>query len=283
MVKYGRQQVLSDIRQRASEEMTLQSFVERVDYSRDVVIDRFQTWTNAKVEAGIDVNAIECPNCGVSSEYVSNHWNKCGEPELSEKQKSLLTGALMSDGTVDENGSMTIYSSNRDFLGWLSRELSFMAYEPYLNDKGQDRHERNIKSGFDTDRDAEYRDVYALSVPSHSFTKSMREWYSSGDKKIPEDVSLDVNTLKVWYCGDGGLHWSGDRAYAEIRPISQEIDTIERILDGLCQISYSVQSDGTVCFYSDTDKFLEYISPAPGGMEYKWCNDDREYYDRLKP
>lgn len=275
-------EVISDIQKFASSETTISEFCNSVSYSRGVVVYRFDSWVNAKKEAGIDVRCVKCPNCSNYYSYISNHWNTCGEPGLSEYQKSLLIGMLLSDGTVNKSGGFTSYSSNKQFLEWLSNELGFMAYPVVFNDSGDDRHERNIKSGFDSNRDAEYKDMYAVSTPVHTFTENLRSWYDGGNKSIPEDLPANTDIIKLWYCGDGGIHWNGNNAYAEIRAIGFDNENVNNIIEKL-GFDYNIQKDGTVCFYGDTEKFLQKIGPAPKGMEYKWEIYDRDRYDLLKP
>lgn len=282
MVKYTEKRVISDVRSEYYDGMTFTEFIETVEYSSTVIMDRFGSWAQLKYESGLDEDSIVCPNCDTRYNYISNHWNKCGEPELSEYKKSLLKGMLLSDGTVNSSGGFTAYSSNREFIEWFSGELEFMAYPSILNDSGDDRHKRNMKSGFDTRKNVEYKDVYAVSIPKHSFTEQLRKWYKSGEKKIPDDLSADKTLVKMWYCCDGGLHWSGNNAYTEIRPLSFDNDAVKDILDQL-SFNYSIQSDGTTCFYGDTENFLEYLGTAPSGMEYKWETKSRERYKRLKP
>lgn len=281
MVK--KEKILEDIKKIADEETTHSLFVEKTDYTKYYVMKYFDTWTNAKVEAGIDVKSIKCPNCGVHCKYISNHWNKCGEPELSKYQKSILAGLIMSDATVDKSGAMTVYSSNLDFLQWLSSELSFMAYDPHINDTGDERHKRNIKSGFDVDRDANYKDIYCFSVPIHSFTKSLRDWYRSGSKKFP-NININKNIVKIWYCGDGGLNWSGEKyAYPEIRAINEgnRDNFLEKLFDDT--IFSPSSTNGSIRIYSNADKFLDWLGDPPSGMEYKWENKNRNKYRELKP
>lgn len=282
MVKYTESRLIRDVESEYYDNMSLTDFIESVDYSSTVVVDRFGSWAELKYRAGLDDHSIECPNCDTHYSQISNHWNRCGESELSDKQKNILRGMLLSDGTVNERGAFTSYSTNKKFIQWLSDELNFMAYPPVLNDGGDDRHERNIKSEFDVERDANYKDMYAFSSPVHSFTEDLRDWYDSGKKQIPEDFSINKIEAKLWYCGDGGIHWSGDNAYAEIRPLSFNNNSIEAVLDQL-SFDYNIQSDGTVCFYGDSRDFLKWIGPAPKGMEYKWEIYDRSRYERLKP
>lgn len=274
--------ILTDISNEVSNETSIRDFCNDKEYSVNQVLYRFNTWTNAKNCAGIDTKSITCPNCGSESEQISNHWNSCGEPELSNRQKSFLIGMILSDGTVNSKGAFTSYSSNKEFLQWFSNELDFMCYPIRLNDSGDDRHKRNIKSGFDVNRSANYKDMYFTSSPVHTFTKSLREWYKDGNKHVPKDLELNKDIVRMWYCGDGGLNWSSkNKCYAEIRPLSFDNSKIDSLFHKL-QFDYSVQSDGTICFYSDTNKFLDWIKPIPDGMEYKWENSNRKRYNDIK-
>lgn len=278
-----RNKILSDLHRNYEENMTIREFCElRDEYTVGKIIYRFDSWTNAKVEAGV-VDSNKCPNCDKYFDRLSSHWNRCGEPELTENQKELITGTVMSDGTVSEDGSVSIYSCNKEFLQWLDKELDFMSYGVLLNDTGEDRHKRNIKSGFDTDRNANYKDVYRLKCPVHSFTERMRDIYTDGEK-ILHNIKLTPKIIKMWYCCDGGLKWSEDKyAYSEIRAISQSEydDEISDMFDGF---NFNVNvSSGNIRLYSDSDKFLSVIGPSAKGMEYKWENKDRNRYNKLKP
>lgn len=277
-----RNKILSDLEKKYSDGMTLSEFCSSADYSEGMVLHRFDSWTNAKVKAGVE-DANSCPNCGKYYDRLSNHWNKCGEPELSQKQKNIITGAVMSDASVTEKGSVSIYNSNKQFLEWVDKKLGFMSYGVYLNDSGENRHKRNMKSGFDVERDAEYKDIYRVGCPTHSFTRGMRELYKENGKEIHE-IELNPEIIKLWYVGDGGLNWSDDKyAYPEIRAISQSMfdDELESMFDKF-DLDVSVSS-GSIRIYSDADKFLSLIGEAPDGMEYKWENKNRDIYNELKP
>jgi len=277
-----RNKILSDISEIFVDGMTLSDFCEEVDYNTHKVMYLFDSWTNAKVKAGVE-EANKCPNCDKYYSRLSVHWNGCGEPELSEEQKSIITGAVMSDATVSVEGSVTMYSSNREFLEWMDEKLSFMSYGITLNDSGEDRHMRNIKAGFDVKREANYKDIYRLSIPSHSFTKGLRKLYKKDGKEL-YTLNLNEDIIKVWYSGDGGLNWSDDKyAYPEIRAISQSKfdDKIDMMFDDFPVNSFV--SNGNIRFYSDADDFLEMIGPSPKGMEYKWENKNRDRYNKLKP
>lgn len=280
MVKYNSKQLIRDVKCSYNDSQTFDDFIKSVEYSSYVVVDRFGSWDELKYQAGCETNSVECPSCNTHYSYISNHWNSCGEPGLSQKQKSLLVGMLLSDGTVNNDGAFTTYSSNKKFIDWFSDELGFMSYPPVLHDLGEERHQRNIESGFDVNRDSDYKDMYAASSPVHSFTKSLRKWYECGEKEIPQDLTIDETALKIWYCGDGGLKWSGDNGYAQIRPLSFSNNSVRSLLDNF-SINYSIQTDGTVCFYSDSQKFLDIIGKPPEGMEYKWKINNRERYNEM--
>lgn len=276
-----RKQIELDIKKEVSTETTIQEFCEDKDYTISQVLYRFNTWTNAKVTVGIDTQALQCEKCGTYAENLSSHWSKCGEPELSEHQKSLLVGMLLSDGTVNKSGGFTAYSSNEEYMEWFSNELEFMAYDPYLNDTGENRKQRNERSGFDTRDNTDYKDVFGVSSPVHSFTKELRNKFYNPNKRVPQDLTLDRTILRIWYCGDGGLNWDyRDRSFAEIRSLSFDKESVERLFEPL-PFDPSISSSGEVRFNSETDAFLDYISPSPKGMEYKWETEDRDVYEKL--
>lgn len=276
-----RKQIESDIKKEVSSDTTITEFCEDKDYTVSQVLYRFDTWTNAKVMAGVDTQALQCDNCGTYAENLSSHWSKCGEPELSQHQKSLLTGMLLSDGTVNGSGAFTAYSSNREYIEWFSDQLGFMGYEPYLNDTGKDRKNRNERAGFDTRDEATYRDMFAMSSPIHLFTQKLRDEFYKASKCIPQNFTLNKTVLRIWYCGDGGLNWNySDRAFAEIRSLSFGEEEVKELFEPL-PLDPSVSSTGEVRFNSQTDEFLDYISPAPKGMEYKWATQNRDIYERL--
>lgn len=280
-MEYTKDAIISDIQKHYTDGDTLREFSNRVKYSTTTIINRFGSWSNAKYKAGINDGVIICPNCAVAFENISRHWDTCGEPQLTEYQKSLLTGILMSDATVTD-GAMTVYNSNLEFLEWLSDELGFMSYSPYLSDLGSERHKRNIKSGFDTDRSANYCDVYTISIPKHSYVEGFNKWYDD-QKRIPE-IDLDSVICKMWYCGDGGLNWDNidTRAYAEIRCVSEsDRDNFIESLFKNTPISPKCVN-GNIRFYGETKEFLDWIGEPPDGMEYKWEINDRERYNELK-
>lgn len=276
-----RDKILHDIRVNYEEGMTLSDFIDTVEYTRGKLIYRFDGWADARVKAGV-YEANRCPNCDSHFDRLSYHWNKCGEPEISKYKKDIITGAFMSDATISEDGSMSIYNSNQEFLEWLDAELGFMSYGVYLNDAGEDRKQRNIKSGFDVERESNYKDIYRMKIPVHRFTKELRKLYKKDGKEL-YTLELSPNIIKIWYCGDGGLNWDDNvRAYPEIRAISQS-DYDDEIEESFKDYSFDVSvTNGNIRIYSDADEFLDTIGPAPKGMEYKWENKDRSRYNALK-
>lgn len=232
-----------------------------------------------------------CPNCGEDFERIGIHWNYCGHPSLSDKKKSLMIGGLLSDATLTTTDSessgrpqFVIYNTNKHFLEWFSEEIGFLSNSVRLYETGEEKHQRNIESGFDEQREADYKDIYCLTTASHPFNKVLYEyWYKNGDKKYPKDLTLDKQSAKVWYSGDGNVKWdSKNRGYVEIGCLNEEGNT-KKLEDYFSEIEIDASfNSGKVRIYSDSGKFLDWMGKPPKGMEYKWEISNKTRYDNLR-
>jgi len=227
----------------------------------------------------------ECPNCNKKYKSIGIHWNYCGHPELSQHQKDMLIGGLMSDATVTDGGNIpqfTIYNTNKEFLQWYRDELEFLSNGVRLYEDGESKHQRNIKNSFDVERDANYKDVYCMTTAAHPYNHSLRDWYQSGEKEYPKNIELTKDILKIWYCGDGNVNWdTKSSGYCEIGCIN-EIDNEQKVLSLFDDTMFNPTfSNGRIRFNGQSKEFLDFISPVPNGMEYKWCIDNRNKYNKL--
>lgn len=228
-----------------------------------------------------------CPNCCNSYQSISHHWRYCGYPELSEKQHKLVQGGLLSDGTISYSdtersgkGVFRIYNTNRKFLEWFDNEMGVFTTGVRINRTGEDKHRDNIASGFDTERDANYADLYCVSSRSLPIFEEMYDAWYDGSRHIPADFELSPTAAKVWYAGDGNLNWDGDsRGYVEIGCSSFDKQVVESLISEKgfnCSVT-----NGRLRIWSDGDRFLQWIGSAVSGMQYKWENTNRNKYDEL--
>jgi hypothetical protein len=232
-----------------------------------------------------------CPKCGESFQKLGVHWNYCGHPKLSDKQKNLIIGGLLSDATLTSTNSKSsgrpqfvIYNTNKEFLEWYSQEIGFLSNGVRLYEKGENKHKRNIKSGFDEERKANYKDIYCLSTVSHPFNRKIYDsWYKNGKKIYPEELQLTKFSAKIWYCGDGNINWdTKSRGYVEIGCLNEKNNNkkIESYFN-----NHNIEgsfSSGRLRIYSDSKKFLDWLGEAPSGMEYKWEINNRKRYNKLR-
>lgn len=234
-----------------------------------------------------------CHNCNNKYKSIGIHWNKsssCDHPQLSDYQKELLIGGLMSDATLsttDSNRSgrpsFKIYNTNRGFLEWYKNKLGVIAKDVTLYESGEEKHKRNIEYGFDEERDANYKDIYRLSTVSHPFNEKLYQWYSSGEKLYPKDLTLTPTMAKVWYAGDGNINWDKQkRGYCEIG-CNNESEYKDKIISLFVNAGFKVSfSNGRVRLYGESKDFLNWLGEPPNGMEYKWEIEDRKKYDELR-
>lgn len=226
-----------------------------------------------------------CPNCNEDYDSLGIHWNYCGHPELSNEKVDIIVGLLLSDGTLTKgNGrpQFTVYNTNKKFLDWVNKNLSFLSNSVRLFETGEEKHERNIKIGFDSNRESNYKDIYCMTTVSHPINTKLYSWYDSGKKVYPEDLKLTPTIAKMWYCGDGNVNWdSHNRAYCEIG-CSNERTNEEKIVNIFENAGFDVTfKSGRIRFYGNSKKFLNWMGSPPDGMRYKWQIKNRSSYDDL--
>lgn len=234
-----------------------------------------------------------CKQCDNEFKSIGIHWNKssdCEHPSLSKEKRDIMIGGLMSDATLSFTNSSRsgrptyrIFNTNKEFLEWISDKLGNISNGVKLSETGKEKHERNIESGFDNERDAEYKDLYELTTVSHPFNSKLHDWYSSGEKSYPEQLQITPTIAKVWYAGDGNLNWDGEtKAYCEIG-CNNESKNESKIVSFFENVGFKVHfSNGRIRFYGESKDFLNWMGKPPDGMEYKWETESRVKYDELR-
>lgn len=218
----------------------------------------------------------KCPECGVSYTNLSNHWkaSKCSPPELTNRQHEIMTGLMMSDGSIHRSGrqnpSVAAQMTNLPFLKWLYDEMGI--YSSSINvQKPSDWSKHKLYS--------------YITKRHHAFDKY--DWMFIDHKMYPEWVGLTPMILKIWYCGDGGVWWkNGEFKGIQIGAMNESWRTdYLKSLFGTLDFKVSVAKNGHIHIYendatneNNATKMLEYMGDPPDGFEYKWCIDDREKY-----
>jgi len=153
-----------------------------------------------------------CGECGNEYQRISQHWawNEDHRPEIDEVDKERLIGLLMGDGCIEsgagngnrKNAAMLVHNTNKEFL----QEISELIKLPSNINKTKTGQEAFENFGLSQEVNVEnFNDIYRLSFVSHPYFNELKEWYSSGRKRFPEDLSLTPESLGCWYVCDGSI------------------------------------------------------------------------------
>jgi len=152
----------------------------------------------------------KCLQCGKEFERLSQHWalSTCSEPDLTDKQKEIVKGLLMGDGTLanrEETPYLQCIMTNKDYLKFLSEKFETSS-EVTLSKTAKQSAEEDIDSGFNPKASEQnYKNVYRWATATRKSLKPFSKWYKTSEKLFPENLVLTPTCLRHWYVCDGGL------------------------------------------------------------------------------
>lgn len=251
------------------------------DFADRVPFDRhFGTLTQAKRVAGVAIGQDRLSD----DEYA----------ELDPVQfEELFTGLLMGDASIDATSGRSpclhLRMTNCSFLEWLDNRLGALTTGVRRYCTAAEAAEHARQTGFRPNANAKnYRDVYDLRTRRHPWFDRLAEWYTTGVKTFPSDLTLTPTVTKMWYVCDGGLvmtkaHTSPGYPFIKSK---NEMDRSTFLLDLFESIGFSPRFDeynvNLVFSRGESDSFLEWIDEPPPGFEYKWETDQYDAYKRYK-
>lgn len=219
----------------------------------------------------------ECPTCGDLFKSLGQHFrfNPDHRKDISSNIMDILTGIFMGDGTlVNKNNKLkcirvsmtnrTYLRHIRELIGWLSTG--------------------NITLSVDKSENVRYsKNLYSLVTVPHPQFDVFFEWYNSGSKRYPDDIRLNRDIVRHWYCCDGGLHWKDSGCCYATITCSNEIDRAGWLIGLFEDIGFEAGSSvHSITFReAETKRLLEWMGDPPPGFEYKWENVDEKRYRRL--
>lgn len=240
------------------------------------------------IESG-ERKEVECPECGNQYKGIGVHWSRgsCDYPEFSDRQLELLKGLCLGDGYIDDrDGQKSCFrvgSVNPSFLSWLDDQFGILSSGVRL---AADKETRKANfQGNPQWEDCNFKDVYRLRLWTHpTFDELRKKWYPDGNIRFPSDLELTPESLRMWYCSDGGLGWTDETAYPVISCVNEQYRS-GFIMDRFDEIGFNItySSDSIRIKTGDTEDFFEYIGNPISGMEYKWSYYDEGMYDHMKP
>lgn len=234
-----------------------------------------------------------CPVCEEDGfMQISHHWRQsCEYPDIPDRMMDILIGHIMGDGTINSsvNSRVQWIMSNLMYMRWLDIELKWLTngvsrYKT-AEESAEEVANRDMDGFSDIVKAENYSDLYRSQTVKHPQLNHL-DWMEDGKKKFPEDLELNKLIAKVWYCDDGTLNWGErGRPFCSMAARSQS-DNEELLLSlfedvGLSPSIYN--NDGLIQFSADeTEAFLLWLGSAPPGMEYKFCTESKEMYEKLK-
>lgn len=175
---------------------------------------------------------------------------------------------MLGDGTlVRDSGNpyMQFIMKNKKFLESLSEKLEihstdisvFRTKEESIEHWPEDHYSDNPNPST----------LYKLQT-RRSEKLSRFDWYSNGNKEIPNKISLTPTTVKYWYICDGDLK-NGSNARIAIMGF-KDSQKVKRLFNNI-GLEPSVHSEGRLYFNLDNSKqFFEFIGKPVEGFKYKW-------------
>jgi len=206
----------------------------------------------------------KCPGCNDWYKGLGSHWkhNSSHRPDLSQKQKEVITGLLMSDGCINRqkntNPRFRCAMVTKPFIEYLSSKIF-----PTI---GKDI--RIIEPGKNN-----VQKQYEFVSCVHPEFEEFAEWYNTGDKVFPNNIELSPTVLKMWYVGDGHLYNDEYNTMYPIISALNEINNKEKLFNYFEKLPFDIRRftwKDIIIEQDDTEKFFEYIGDPVPGFEYKW-------------
>jgi len=236
---------------------------------------------------------MKCGNCGEEFGQLGKHWaysTSCSHPKLSKKQKEVVTGLLMSDGTVSTNPNdksnprLQCKMINKKFLEYIDKEIFpklglGVKKTRTAKESLKDLEERRFRTTGDLEN---YNDIYSWQTRRLPDFRIFYDWYSSGEKIFPEDIKLTSKVLKYWYVGDGSYNKKNGKRHIQIamsneRENKDKIETYfkEAGLPEPNSWNENKREDGSlrcsaVWNVSESKELLNYMGEPIKGFGYKW-------------
>lgn len=266
--------------------VTRSLLMEDEDFASREAFDRtFGTLSKAKLAANIENPG----NIHLTQDRLSEL-----DDSITEKQEDVLIGLLMGDGCIEcsnekKNGLMQVGMINKPFLEWFDEFMGDITTGVRLSMTAEKSASNIRKNGLRPEAEKEnYHDFYRVKTRRLPYFTELREWYSGGEKRFPDSLSLNPMITKMWYIGDGGLIMTQKHDFrGKVTIKSQnEKDRGDFLVSLFEEVGFSPYFDKEnarlVFSNSESSNLLDWMGGPPRGFEYKWEQDCYETYSKLK-
>lgn len=219
------------------------------------------------------------------------HWNRsssCDYPPLTDFQREMLTGVLMGDGDIhhrhETNPLFRVRMTSKPFIEHIDSFLGPLSKGMFLDRDAEGMSQQAVanqkeeRDGVRVVNEENYNDLYGVRSCSHPEMREFAEWYSNGEKRFPDDLTLTPTILKYWYACDG---WLASEAGCRDRlwiKCTNESDRPEYLMTRFHDVGFDSANVTRHSIYlngMDTLEALQWMGDAPPGFEYKWAVRDR--------
>jgi hypothetical protein len=199
---------------------------------------------------------------------------------LSNKQKEVVTGLLMGDGSINRQSKsprLRAEMTAKAYLEYLDSKFPHISCGVTQSRSASEQAESHRESGFNNSASGNnYSDCYWWETMTHQDFDEFADWYNTGNKVFPESLELTPTVLKNWYVCDGGVNNKSIRIYVgNERNNKSKIESY--FLDiGIGSLKWSEVDRGSRSHTSinfsveDSEKLFEYMGEPLPGFEYKW-------------
>jgi len=162
---------------------------------------------------------------------------------FTDYQKQILDGLMLGDGCLtigcnSRNACLRICRTRRD-ENYLRRNAE--VFKDFITPKGVRYSETNDKR-----TKKKYEQIRLRSVCHPLFTEFYNRWYIDGIKKIPKDLKLTYEMVKIWMADDGCVIPPKDKLnrlrfgikFATHSFLEEEVEFLKNQLDKLFDVSF---------------------------------------------
>jgi hypothetical protein len=228
----------------------------------------------------------KCPNCSHVSPQLGKHWaGSCEYPEFTDYQKNVLTGILMSDGSINHPSGnqnarfrVDMHEPSRPYLKYLSDEVFPVVTTEVKQGERAESKDRESNT-FDVNIE-NCSDMYYLSSRRMPHFNQYLDWYDDGHKYWPcSDIQMNGTVFKHLYVGDGSLTERSGKSYISIAANDQWgiIDDVVEMFGqwvgkpSIIKSQRTNKYDVQINFNGEqTKEIFERMGSAVPGFEYKW-------------
>jgi len=229
-----------------------------------------------------------CPTCDEEFEKIGSHWHlsECEYPKLDSRQHDVVTGTVMGDGCIGatdgQKPRLVVSNIHAEYLEYISDVLGVYSNKVMMYRSAAESAKRSRDTGFNDDAsDLDYSDIYRLYSTRSPVFDTFRQWYNTGEKVFPKDVTLSPTVLKHWFCCDGSGGYNDGSHYIRISMCneSENIDKIESYFDDIgIPVSWwekrTRPDGGDFCSarfgVEESAELIEYMGDPLPGFCYKW-------------